>query len=400
MKRILLWFLGLAALAIFIAALNWLFQAQTLNPLPNETLDALGISSGTPTAETSAADWENAALDQIQFGEPRVAFTHGAGIKLYSWLPDNRRLLVELEDPKEKDPAKRYIVATVNVETGELLEYGHRRDFSDRPPVWVENVQGIAYPTWNTWQQEPPRILLGLSGNRVQVVDEHANAYLAPDPRTGNFLYLEMETPDQPVHLFSATENRELFIQPAIAQLPYRFLRTDAKGRWIASLNGFDESGSANKVVYVDRESGQVSQVELDAKWVLDGAWSPNARHLALTLGNGSQWLSESRLVILNPQSQKVRNLNLPTLLFPELDWGPSSRHLLVRQVPLGSEPSQPHRLLLIDIKDGKMKRVPLFEGTIHPEPIYIAWSANGLVAWLKGNNIMITQASPARKIQ
>lgn len=76
-------------------------------------------------------EWTDATLDQIRFGEPRVVLTDTHLIKVIAWLPDNQRLLLELGTD---EPVVNFRIVTLDVVTGESVEYG-RRPEREIPPI-------------------------------------------------------------------------------------------------------------------------------------------------------------------------------------------------------------------------------------------------------------------------
>jgi len=389
MKQVRGWIGGLVGLTLLIAlvlALNFVFQAQVTQ-----------TGAAPPPTSAMADMWKNATLDTIQFGEPRAVFTYTAGIKIYDWLPDNRRLLVELEDPITQNPNARYRVVTLDVETGQLVEYGRRMDWSERTPVWLEKVPGVAFVTWNTWTGESPKVLLGMAGGHMRILDEHANATLAVDPRTGYLLYLKPETPQQPLWAVDVVSGRMVESPLMQANFPDGQLRIDPTGQWLVSMGDYFNRAP---LYLANRNKGQINKIEFKSWRALDAIWSPHGNNLALILGTGDGLLTQSQIALLNPENLEWHFINLPTQFVIEVDWGPSERYFLVRGVPLEHEISTPHKLWLVDTTSGGWKETSNFPPIIHPESIFMAWSKTGQVAFLRGHQIMVTQALLGRTIR
>jgi hypothetical protein len=138
--------IGVLLLITLVLVLNALFQAQVTQtgsaPPPTPTSQAKVTPS--PTSLSNDA-WKTATLDKIQFGDPRVVLTHQGAVKIHTWLPDDRRLLLELLDPTAgEDVARGYRIVTLDVDTGQVVEYG-RRDNGVAKPVWLDRTSNVAF---------------------------------------------------------------------------------------------------------------------------------------------------------------------------------------------------------------------------------------------------------------
>jgi len=389
--------LGVLLLVGLVFSLNSLFQAQVTQ---SDVAVPTQIAESNPAVASTTAPaltWEMATLDQIRFGEPRVVFTNTGLIKIHDWLPDNRRLLLEVEDPKRQDPAIHYRIVTLDLPTGEITEYGRRRDW-DASPVWLEKARGVAFTIWNTWAGESPQVHLGFAGGQVRVLDRHAYASLAADPQTGNLFYLKQEDPTNTLQVVDVAQGLTVASPLRQDNLPWGELRVDPTGQWLASFRG---RLSHAPLHLANRHKTNVTRVEFDSWWPLDGTWSPDGRRLALVLGNGDMLISISKLALLNPETLKWQFINLPAQFITELEWGPSSRFLLVRGVPLGFTPADPYEFWLVDVMLGTFKKVSYFPPNTFPEYPFMAWSRTGQLAWLKGVNggfqLVTTQVSAGR---
>lgn len=348
---------------------------------------ARAVSTPLPVA-TPAPDWETATLDQIQFGKPKVVFSHNDNIRIYDWLPDNRRLLLEIGDPTKTDVenlAERYRIVTLDVETGEIVEYG-RRPGRDVYPVWVEAVQGVAYDFYDHWHGKLPEIRLGLGEKRIRVVAQ-SNAYLGVDPRTDDLLYLERGKSQNALYAVDTKQNRTVSIL-SVRDLPGGQLRIDPAGRWLASFPG----RLSKKPLYLaDRDRGTVTKIDFSPWWPIDAAWNSNSDKIALVLGTGDRLLSKSRLAILEIGTMKWHFIDLPAQFVTGIEWAPK-RYLLAKGTPADStEMSGFHKFWLVDTTNGDFRETDYFTPTMVTENIFWSWSNKGDLAWLDGDRIIVT---------
>ncbi|NJN53371.1 MAG: hypothetical protein HC804_00625 [Anaerolineae bacterium] len=85
-----------------------------------------------------AMSYEEAPATFPAFSEPIIVATNDVGFSIAEWLPDNRRLLVS-----EGDGAFG-VISTLDVTTGEMVEFAQRRDISNQP-IWLDEAQGVMF---------------------------------------------------------------------------------------------------------------------------------------------------------------------------------------------------------------------------------------------------------------
>jgi len=395
-------FLSLLALGALVLVLNSLFQTRLTQIGVAPSPDTFSQDTGASSPDSGLADaWKNATLDTIQFGEPRVVLTHQGAVKIHTWLPDDRRLLLELEDPTVgEDVARHYRIVTLDVETGRIVEYGRRED-SNNKPAWIDRTGQVAFTFAPL--DTPPEIRLGSTGGEVRTI-ERSNALLAVQPSTGRLYYLRRELTGNPLRALNLSQRQAAVEMPSTSsQLPTGLPAIDPTSQFLAILWRTD-------LPLVNLGNGQVrtySFANLPQSdlpwWAMDGIWSPNGQTLAMILGQDSDTglLVASKLALFDRTSGKVRFVDLPAQFVMELSWDPSNRFILARGVPSGGSMADTNVFWLIDATRGAYKESSYFPATLFPRYPFMAWSRKGQLAWIRGSNngpqIVITQISPGR---
>lgn len=417
MKRLLPIFqvgLGILALIFLVIVLNMLFQSRVAETAARRTpTDVAANATRRPTREgkptpkptkTQKITWKNTTLKQIHFSDPILAFTNSQRIKIYQWLPDNRRLLLEIEQLNPKDPNQPFQIVTLDTQSSEIVEYGQRED-SDFPPVWIQETNQVAYLSNRSWLKESPKLILGSVGNQSKIIDE-GHASLGIDSVTGGLLYLKRETPNEVIHLYDSSQESLISAPFASPDFSWGQLFVDPKGNWLASLLGHLSTGPLN---LVNRSEDNTKVVDFNTMklrtgqaWPINAAWSPNGKYLALILASGSNnQVNSSDLVLYSPKTQKTKLVDLPMDYLSELEWGPNNRFLFVRGAIKGLDDLQ-SGFWLVDTKKGTENRVANFPNAIFAGNYpFMTWSSDGQLAWLNVSNgetqIFVTQISPGR---
>ena len=384
---------GLMTLLLLFGA-GWflidLLQSRTeIEPAQQPAMTSEVVRAVPTPISTSTLDWETATLDQIQFGEPKVVFTHNDHIRIYDWLPDNRRLLLEIGDPKKTDVeevGERYRIVTLDVETGEIVEYGRRPNLP-HPPVWLETVDGVGFLYWNAWKGETPEVRLGFSDGKMETVS-YGETQLAVEPKQKTLLMLKAETTGNRLQMVDVTQPKPTPSPVNTIDLPWGKLRVDPTGRWYASFWG----GLSKKPLYLaNRDEGTVTKIDFTPWWPIDAAWSPDGDKIALILGTGDMLLSKSKLAMLELKTIKWHFIDLPAQFVTGIEWAPK-RYLLAKGTPAGSiEMSDFHKFWLVDTTNGNFRETDYFTPTMVTEDIFWSWSDKGDLTWLDGDRIIVT---------
>ncbi|MBI4674625.1 MAG: hypothetical protein HY741_23520 [Chloroflexi bacterium] len=396
--QIVLGGIGLVALVVL---LNGMFQQQAAVTAARRTPTAASFKPTPKATKPAKVDWENATLEQIQFGKTRTILKQNAQIKIWSWLPDNRRLLIELEDPQSPEVTAHFRIVTLDVKTGEIVEYGRRRD-EGSPPLWIAETKSVVF-TWDTFPGGQHEIRLGRAGGQVQTIAK-GFAGLSVQPGTDNIYYLLVSAQPNALRLTQASQP-ELAPQIPFAHLslPWGGAEIDPQGKRLVIIGRPDFQ-------ILDLESGELQiypvakqrSSELPPVWAMSGAWNPDGKNLAVTLGaNFDHGPSFSQLALFDPGSGQVQDLKLPTRWVYEYEWSPKGRFLLAK----GGDPKTgdlyPDSFWLVDPRDATFKQLKYFPQVKDSTSTLMAWSAKGQLAWVQnvpeGLGIAITQVRPGR---
>ena len=426
LKGLLTGTLGLAALAVFVLAVVLLFgglsrrgTASTVTPpttptrpatptvvptritpppMQTPTSPASPLPTPTPPRATPSPpvpwptappytpppDWTNVTLDRIRFGEPTVVLTHTNLIKVIEWLPDSRRLLLELGTGEF--PLTNRIV-TLDVITGEMVEYG-RRTSRDIAPLWVEQAQGVVFDFWIS--DSPPELRFGRAMGQVRTLDQ-ADARPTVHRPSGRLLY---------VPVGATLRAREVASGQAVPPpfqaelLPFGKLRADPQGRWLISLWGRGGPWGPGGLHLADMSRRTVRQIDLRDPaqpfinwWPFDAVWSPDGQQAALVLAQGENLVLASKLAILDPETGRWRWLDLPPQFVTEVDWAPDGRIVILMGSDLvyGSSFAN-DSVWFVDTATGEYRNLNL----LPPQTSLgwgwnLAWSPDGrYVAWIR----------------
>ncbi len=342
-------------------------------------------TSATSPTPTLSLTWENATLDQIHFGEPKVVLTDTLGLRIVGWI-SNAELLIQRDTlPGRNESA----IEVFNVETQEVRRLAEGRIWGR--PIWSSQEEAIAYLlydedrkmtslVWQTPDGQPARVLEGA----VQPI------VLSPDGR-GAMAY-STATEDLRGKRFALQAGEDIRVDFARFAPPARNLGCGWKydtavspdGRWQVVYN-------CEHFLLVNSQSGTIKEIDL-GDWVTDGAlprwaleaqWSPDGQMLAV-VATVDRLPNQIRfLLLLDPWKNELRTVPLPYGFPIELSWAPNSRLLLV-QGEVGTVPPGVRLpgAMLIDVGTSEHREVKLYpEGVLGGN---IAWSPDGfLLAFL-----------------
>lgn len=402
--------LGLGALGLFVLVmlLMGLFQSSVTETAAQNTpateATREGRATPKPTKKPKVA-WADATLEHVKFRKARTILKLNGQIKIWSWLPDNRRLLVELEDPESKKVTTRFRVVTLDVKTGEIVDYGQRREVGPAP-VWIEKTSSVMY-VWDTFPPGKGEIRLGQAGGQFQTM---ANGYaqLGVQPYTRNIYYLLVGAVPNALRLTRAGQP-ELAPQIPFSQLPlpWGLPKIDPQGQRLVIIGSPDfhilnlENGELQTYPVAEEKSSELSPVS-----AMKGVWNPNGTTLAVALGannnngpgSGSIF---SQLALFDPTTGKVQDLKLPTHWVHEFEWSPKGRFILAKGGDPETRELYPNTFWLVDPKDGAFRQLKYFPPVSDTTDTSMAWNAKGKLAWVQnvpeGLGIAITQVKPRR---
>lgn len=346
--------------------------------------EVVATSAPSPTP-TLSLTWENATLDQIHFGEPKVVLTDTLGLRIVGWISDAELLIRRDTVPGGNGSA----IEVFNVETQEVRRLAEGRIWGR--PIWSSQEEAIAYLlydedrkmtslVWQTPDGQPARVLEGA----VQPI------VLSPDGR-GAMAY-STATEDLRGKRFALQAGEDIRVDFARFAPPARNLGCGWKydtavspdGRWQVVYN-------CEHFLLVNSQSGTIKEIDL-GDWVTDGAlprwaleaqWSPDGQMLAV-VATVDRLPNQIRfLLLLDPWKNELRTVPLPYGFPIELSWAPNSRLLLV-QGEVGTVPPGVRLpgAMLIDVGTSEHREVKLYpEGVLGGN---IAWSPDGfLLAFL-----------------
>jgi len=346
-------------------------------------LAAEGVVTPAPSpTPTLSLAWQNATLDQIHFGEPKMVLTDALGLRIVGWISDAEVLIRRDTQPGGNGSA----IEVFNVETQEVRRLAEGRIWGR--PIWSSQEEAIAYLlydedrkmtslVWQTPDGQPARVLEGA----VQPI------VLSPDGR-GAMAY-STATEDLRGKRFALQAGEDIRVDFARFAPPARNLGCGWKydtavspdGRWQVVYN-------CEHFLLVNSERGTIRKIDLGTeviegqfpRWALDAQWSQDGRQLAVVYTFGDSLPRITGLLILDPWEERVRKIERPPgLLFSEVDWAPEGRHLLVSGLEVRGEGTFLSRMWLVDVKTGRIRDLDLFPVARNEDPRGgAAWSPDG----------------------
>lgn len=266
------------------------------------------------------------------FSEPIIVATNNVGFSVAEWLPDSQRLLISQGD------GAFGTISTLDIMTGEMVEYARRRDVSSFP-IWLDNVQGIMFvdATTEGWELQ-----FSNGEEPITLANELASVFIAKDPSS-----------ERVVTAFSSE--------------PGALMAVDATGQ-----TSFVTATELNE---------ETQHIPLSSDDGYHLAWSPNGDWLV-------QYMDEN-LYLINTQTQRICAFDLGDYgeagqgrIF-YVQWSPDGRYLsmaIKRQ-----NPTPELNILDIDSMELSILSLPLDIETWPPESI-------GGSVWLLDSQMIFVQ--------
>ncbi len=362
-------------------------QLQASYPGPNVTpslATALPTIVPLPTCDIKppieiVMSYEEVPSNFPVFSEPTIVVTNDVGFSIAEWLPDNRRLLISQGD------GAFGTISTLDVTTGEMVEYAQRRDVSNQP-IWLDEAQGVMFVEVTTEGRE----LRFSNGQEVTpLASELASVSLAKD------------TSGERVATLFSSELGALMTVDTIGQIEFVTtigLNEDTKRVPSSGGDGYHLAWSPDRnwLVQYDGESlylintqtQNICSVDLGDYGeagrgnVFGVHWSPNSRYLSMTIQRQNPI---PELNILD-----MENMDLSILSFP-LDfetwpperigspvWSPDSRMILLQTGKHDAEIARTQaKLLIMNVQTHQYTNV-FPDYTFFPGIGRMVWSSNG----------------------
>lgn len=348
-------------------------------------LAAEGVVTPAPSpTPTLSLAWQNATLDQIHFGEPKMVLTDTLGLRIVGWISDADLLIRRDTVPGGNGSA----IEVFNVETRAVRRLAEGR-FSGSP-VWNPVEQALVYLQYDEVRRQRDLMWYPLDAGEAQkLASDVVLPIVLVDEGKGAVAYSTGEKALVSRTVGLETQKRRFsFAQYAMRiPTPYEWIYQTAvspDGKWQVVYN-------CENFLLVNSQSGTIKEIDL-GNWVTDGAlprwaleaqWSPDGQMLAV-VATVDRLPNQIRfLLLLDPWKNELRTVPLPYGFPIELSWAPNSRLLLV-QGEVGTVPpgfGLPGAML-IDVGTSEHREVKLY-----PEGILggnIAWSPDGfLLAFL-----------------
>ena len=333
-------------------------------------------------------------LAQFVFSEPQVGLTNTGSINVAGWLPDSQRVLISRSIVSDVPGDES--IETFNIQTGERVSYGISDGVSYIPPVWLPQIQAVAYRKY--WPYEPgpvvkARIFVSSGESEpAEIIAEGAGSALAL-ASDHELAYFDLARPDR-LQLWDTktklSKSTEMDFSPWLTP---EFLATYPRGpNSVWQPNGpqvfFEIPRLYGVFLLGDRTDGTVCEVPIHGRYVetsvyvMEAVWSPNGRYLAIIIGEeGVRWgrVTYHNLLILDTVSGEWNQPELGIWLIWDLAWDSSSRHLLVLSDQDTNEAVR-QRLYLIDTFNDKARQIlpdHLF-GFGGSADLQMDWSKNG----------------------
>lgn len=336
--------------------------------------EALPLSTPLPTPSL----WENATIDQIHFGEPRVVLTDTLGLRIVGWISNEEVLLLRDTKPGRRGSA----IEVFNVKTGVVKRLAEGR-FSGRP-VWNSVWQAVVYLQYDEGRRQRDLMWQSLDSKEGQrLASNVVLPIVLTDGGKGAMAYsVERKAlMGRPVTL-GAQERQLSFGQYAMRiPTPYEWIYQTAVspgGEWQAVYN-------CEHFLLVNTEEGQIKELDLGTerpgrglpRWATEAQWSPDGKRLAVIATVGRLPNTIRFLLLVDPWKDEIQTVSLPYGFPTGLAWAPNGRFLLVEGV-VGTIPPgfELHGARLIDTETMEQREVKIFpERSLGGE---ITWSPGG----------------------
>ena len=329
---------------------------------------------------TLSLTWKDATLDQIHFGEPKVALTDTLGLRIVGWISNAEVLIRRDTVPGGNGSA----IEVFNVETQEVRRLAEGR-FSGSP-VWNPAQQAVVYLQYDEVRRQRDLIWQSLDAREAQrLASDVVLPIVLVDEGKGAVAYSTGEKALVGRTVGLETQKRRFpFAQYAMRiPTPYEWIYQTAvspDGKWQVVYN-------YEHFLLVNSQSGTIRKIDLGTeviegqfpRWALDAQWSQDGRQLAIASTFGDFLPRITGLLILDPWEERVRKIERPPgLLFSKVDWVPERRHLLVSGLEAMGEGIFLPRMWLVDVKMGRIRELDLPVARSGDPRGGAAWSPDG----------------------
>jgi dipeptidyl aminopeptidase/acylaminoacyl peptidase len=283
-------------------------------------------------------------------------------MNIYDWIPDNKRLIISRFSPSTTN----YTLSTLDVTTGLVQTYAERTNVDGERPIWIADLQAIAYTDFDLPQKPSslPGIELWLSRgdpNETQRLAEHVSMNSLTVDDTGQLTYLFSQKNTEAVDLSVKTVNAaSLSVQdiplPAVlsrtstsideslseVEKPFRLLHRPTTSQALLLYKN-------QPPLLFDFDSEQICQLDLQS-YVSEALWSPDDRFLAMRTQNMPIGFNATDgLTILDTSTNQYDEVDLGAHVYA-MTWSPNGRYLavLVRRQS-ESESGMHQNLYLVD---------------------------------------------------
>ncbi len=373
--------LGVALLLILGALMLTL---GTQNDLIGLAAEATATALPSP-AHTPALTWENASLDQIHFGEPKVVLTDTMGLRIVEWISNDEILILRDTSPI----GKRVAIEVFNVESRSGRRVAEGNIWGK--PVWSLQKRAVTYLLYDESRKTISLVWHPLDGQPVRIFD-NAVQPIVLSPAGEGAMACSRTTGNLRGKVYAPPE-REIRIGFARFAPPARTLGCGWKYDTAVSPDGkWQVVYNCEHFLLVNSEAGVIKELDLGTeviegrafpRWALDAQWSPNGQMLAVVATMDRLPNQIRFLLLLDPWKNGLRAVSLPYGFPTELSWAPNSQFLLVHgevgTIPPGF--GLP-RALLVNVRSSEYREVKLYpQGMLAGN---IAWSPDGsLLAFL-----------------
>lgn len=339
------------------------------------------VPSPTPTATFEPLS--DKPIDGYIFSPPELILTHNY-IEIIGWVPgSNEELFIRsFEDEK-------FLVETLNVNTGQRQQLLETNRFIIGKPVWLPVTKQIAYLA----QDDMGVINLYLNNPNEKDVDtpiaSNVTPPLVPDKAGDSVLVFDSQLSRLlDVSQTEGAKEEVLLTEPlppvGFGPYPQYQATWSEKTDWIAYYH-------PEKLVLINPQTNQTQTVDLGkepgdrGQWgAIDAAWSPDGQRLAI-IATSSEVTSTivpfTQLIIYDPTAGKVQLIADNFTYITNIAWAPDNEHVLVsgviRQNKAGLDVNA---LFLVDVTTQQIVPVPVM-----PDEAFglnwhrsLAWSPDG----------------------
>jgi hypothetical protein len=381
-------------------------QVSAATAQPTATVDtAAAMVTVTTTVNEPPACQFNTAIPNNPLSSSSISayvvsplnpiFTNTSGMNIYGWLPDNEHLIMS----RWNSDKKKATLDTLNTSTGLIQTYAERTDAGGDRPIWLPDLQAIAYTDFNFPKKpdSPPGVELWITrGNpsATQRLGEGVTLNSLTSDGAEPLKFLSSQKSTEPVALSVKTINATtsalqniplpaaLSIDPTSTldssskvEMPVRFIQRPATSQaMLLYKNG--------PPLLLDLNSSQICQINLDS-YAAEALWSPDGRFLAMRTQRAPlDFTAPDALTILDTNNNEHYEIDLGTPVY-DMAWSPNSRHLAVLAKKTDMPEGTVHQsLYLVDaITQEHRQLFPDYDFRGGADQRYqMAWSFNGKI--------------------